>query len=272
MLDVVRSIGVNIRWEWFRLSRRRAFQVVMAMVAAMVLLILLGAALLRNASDEFFFTPAAFPFLIFLTLNLLGPFLAIFLTAIIFSGEFGWGTFRALLARGRPRWQLALSKLLLVSAVLSVVWVVSFGLAAVAGLIAGNPDATFVSPFREVPSWSGVALRFFSSLPAAIAYMGLTTLLCALGRSAVFGVIVAAAILIAESTAYPVAGLIAAEIYDFPLHEYLRWTLRGATSGLAGNDEISPWHFVPAVLAYITLFCALTLTVLSHRDLDSGNG
>ena len=272
MLDVARSIGDSIRWEWFRLSRRRAFQVVMAMVAAAVILILLGVALLQNPPDESL-APAAFPFLIFLALNIVGPFLAVFLVAIIFSGEFGWGTLRALLARGRPRWQLALSKLLLVGAVLAVVWVVSWGLAAVAGLVSGHPDSPHISPFHDAPDgWGGVALRFFSSLPGAIAYMSLTALLCAASRSAVFGVIVAAAILLAESTAYPVAILIAGEVYEFPLHEYLRWTLRGATSGLAGNDKISPWHFVPAVLAYIALFWALTLVLLTRRDLSSGNG
>lgn len=272
MLDAARSIGGIIKWEWFRLSRRRAFQVVMVMVAAAVVLILLGVALLQNSSDESF-APATFPFLIFLALNIVGPFLAVFLVAIIFSGEFGWGTLRALLARGRPRWQLALSKLLLVGAVLAAVWVVSWGLAAVVGLIAGHDDAPLILPFRDAPEgWGGVALRFFSSLPGAIAYMSLTALLCAASRSAVFGVIVAAAILIAESTAYPVAILIAAEAYEFPLHEYLRWTLRGATSGLAGNDELNPWRFAPAVLAYIAVFWALTLVLLTRRDLSGGNG
>lgn len=273
MLDAARSVAVSIRWEWFRLSHRRAFQVIMGMIAVAVILILVGAVLIPKASDEFDLTPGAFPLLIFLALNVVGPFLAVFLTAIVFSGEFGWGTLRALLARGRPRWQVALAKLLLVGGVLAVVWIVSWGVAAVVGLIAGNAEASLLLPFRDAPEgWRAIAVRFFSSLPAAIAYMGLTALLCVVSRSATFGVIVAAAILIAESTTYPVAILITSEIYDFPLHQYLRWTLRGATSGLAGNDDINPWHFAPAALAYITLFCTLTLAVLTRRDLGSGNG
>ena len=273
MTDAARSVALSIRWEWFRLSRRRAFQVIMGMVATAVILILLGAILIREASSDFGFTPGAFPFLIFLALNVVGPFLAIFLASIVFSGEFGWGTLRALLARGRPRWQTALAKLLLVGGVLTVVWIASWALSAVVGLIAGNANTSLILPFRDAPeSWSGIALRFFSSLPGAFAYMALAALLCAVSRSATFGVIVSAAVLIAESTAYPVAILIVEAIYEFPLHEYLRWTLRGATSGLAGNDDVAPWHFAPAVLAYIALFCALTLVVLTWRDVDSGNG
>lgn len=272
MLDAARAVALYIRWEWFRLSRRLAFLVIMGMVAAIVILILLVAVLSRNAGGSYGLPGEAFPFLIFLGLNVVGPFLAVFLTAIVFSGEFGWGTLRALLARGRPRWQVALAKLLLVSAVLAAVWTVSWGLAATVGLIAGSTEGRLELPFGAAEGWGAVAVRFFGSLPAAIAYMSLATLLCVASRSATFGVIVAAAILIAESTVYPVAILIAEQVYEFPLYKYLRWTLRGATSGFAGNDEISSWHFAPAALAYITLFCALALAVLTRRDVTGGNG
>ncbi len=272
MLDAAQAVALHIRWEWFRLSRRPAFRVIMGMVAVPVILILLVAVLVRNAGAGYGLPAEAFPFLIFLALNVVGPFLAVFLTAIIFSGEYGWGTLRALLARGCPRWQPALAKLLLVGIVLVVVWTVSWALAATVGLIAGSPDGQLELPFGAAEGWGAVAARFFGSLPAAIAYMSLAALLCAVSRSATFGVIVAAAILIAESTVYPVAILIAEQVYEFPLYKYLRWTLRGAMSGLAGNDEISSWHFAPAALAYITLFCALTLAIITRRDVSGGNG
>ena len=272
MFDTARSVAVSIRWEWFRLSRRRAFQVIIGMVAAAVVLILAGGVLLRGPADDTI-APAMFPFFIFLALNVVGPFLAVFLTAIIFSGEYGWGTLRALLARGQPRWRVALSKLLLVGGILAVVWVVSWGLAGVVGLLAGAPGVAALSPFDDTPlSWGAIAGRFFASLPGALAYMSLTALLCVASRSTTFGVVVAAAILIAESTAYPVAILIVNEVYDFQLADYLRWTLRGSVSGLAGNDEVSAWHFAPAVVAYIALFGTLTLAVLTRRDVSGGNG
>ena len=279
MRPAARAVIVPLRWEWFRLSRRLAFRVIMGMTAAAVILILAGAVLIGNAVSNAgadIPSPTSFPFLIFLALTLVGPFLAVFLTAIIFSGEYGWGTLRALLARGRPRWQVALAKLLLVSIVLAAVWIASWILSAITGLLAGDPySSARLLSFSDEPAagWGATALLFFGNLLAPIAYMSLTALLCIASRSATFGMAVAAAILIAESTAYPVAVLIAEAVYDFALSDYLRWTLRGATSGLAGRyADTNPWLFVPAVLAYTALFWALALTSLSKRDLTGGNG
>ena len=274
MTHAVAPFITALRWEWFRLSRRIAFRAIMALVAAAVILILLSAVWISAILDAP--APFTFPFFIFLALTVVGPFLGIFLTAIIFSGEYGWGTLRAMLARGSPRWRLAASKLLLASIALAVVWIASWLLASVVGLLAGEPGASYdILPFsNNAPSgWGDVALLYFGNLLAPIAYAGLTALLCVASRSTVFGLAVAAAILIAESTAYPVAVIVVAEIYQIDLYEYLRWTLRGATSGLAGRyDNISAWYFVPAVLAYTALFVGLSLTLLTRRDLPGGSG
>ena len=272
-MSAVFPILVALRWEWFRISRRSGFHVIMGMIAAVVLLILMGAALIRN--DDHGVGPSAFPFLIFLALTLVGPFLALFLTAFAFSGEYGWGTLRAMQARGMPGWRVILSKILLVSIVLAVVWTVSWCLSAVVGLLAGDPDApSTILPFADADvSWGDIVLLYLGNLLAAIAYMSLTLLLCMVGRSATFGLAVASAILIAESTVYPVAVLIIEAVYEFSLWDYLRWTLRGATSGLAGRyDDTNAAYFVPVVVAYIALFWSLSLAVLSRRDLDGGNG
>ena len=272
-MNNVTPVIIALRWEWFRISRRPGFHVIMGMIAAVVILILLGAAFLR--SDGYGVGPSAFPFIIFAALTLVGPFLALFLTAFAFSGEYGWGTLRAVQARGTPGWQAILSKMLLISILLALVWIVSWCLSVAVGLMAGDPNApSSMLPFTDVDlSWTGIAAIYFGNLLAPIAYMSLTVMLCMLARSATFGLAVASAILIAESTVYPVAVLIVEGIYDFNLYDYLRWTLRGSTSGLAGRyDEINAWYFVPVVLAYIALFGSLSLAVLSRRDLDSGSG
>ena len=64
---------------------------------------------------------------IHLALTVVGPFLGIFLTAVIFSGEYGWGTMRALLARGNPRQHVAVAKMLVIGVILALVWLVSWG-------------------------------------------------------------------------------------------------------------------------------------------------
>ena len=269
------ATGIALRWEWFRLQRRLAFRAIMGLIALAVVLILLGAVLLRNEIDDYAVSPAAFPFLIFLALTVVGPFLGIFLTAIVFSGEYGWGTLRAMVARGNPRWQAASAKLLLVSIVLAVVWIVSWILSTATGLLAGEYGASSaILPFTgEAVGWGETALLFFGNLLAPIAYLSLTALLCVAGRSTTFGLAVAAAILIGESTAYPVAAIIAGELYGIDIWEYLRWTLRGATSGLAGrfDETTNPWYFVPAVLAYTALFWGLALALLTRRDLGGGS-
>lgn len=269
-MSSISPVVVALRWEWFRISRRPGFHVIMGMIAAVILLILLGAALIQN--DDFSIGPSAFPGIIFTALTLVGPFLALFLTAFVFSGEYGWGTLRAMQARGMPGWQVILSKMLLVSIVLAVVWIASWCLSVLVGLLAGDPNAAFSASaiLDDDLSWAGIAGVYFGNLLAPIAYMSLTVLLCMLSRSATFGLAVASAILIAESTVYPVAVLIIQGVYDFDLWNYLRWTLRGSTSGLAGRfDDINAWYFVPVVLAYIALFSALSLSILSRRDLKS---
>ena len=268
----VSAIAVAMRWEWFRLSRRLAFRVIMGMVAAAVILILAGSVLIWTWPGSDDVSPSVFALIIHLTLTVVGPFLGIFLTAVIFSGEYGWGTMRALLARGNPRQHVAVAKMLVIGVILALVWLVSWGLAVIAGVFAGEPGAPNPSFFDDPPAgWWAISVMYFSTLPAAIAYMSLTALLCVVGRSTTFGLAVAAAILIAESTAYPVAAIIAETVYDFPLGDYLRWTLRGTAWGLYGfYDDVSPWFFAPAVLAYIALFWALTLTLLSRRDLSGG--
>ena len=268
----VSAIAVAMRWEWFRLSRRLAFRVIIGMVAAAVYLLLAGSVLIWTWPGSDDVSPSVFALIIHLTLTVVGPFLGIFLTAVIFSGEYGWGTMRALLARGNPRQHVAVAKMLVIGVILALVWLVSWGLAVIAGIFAGEPGAPNPLFFNDAPAgWWAISVMYFSTLPAAIAYMSLTALLCVVGRSTTFGLAVAAAILIAESTAYPVAAIIAEGVYDFPLGDYLRWTLRGTASGLYGfYDDVSPWYFAPVVLAYIALFWALTLTLLSRRDLSGG--
>lgn len=266
----INPVIIALRWEWFRISRRPGFHVIMGMIAAVVVLILLGAVLIQN--DDFGIGPSQFPLLIFSALTLVGPFLALFLTAFAFSGEYGWGTLRAMQARGMPGWQVILSKMLLVSIVLLIVWIVSWCLSVLVGLLAGDPDAPLSTTafLDDEMSWAGIAGVYFGNLLAPIAYMSLTVLLCMLSRSTTFGLAVASAILIAESTVYPVAVFITESVYDFNLWDYLRWTLRGSTSGLAGRfDDTNAWYFLPVVLAYIALFSALSLSVLSRRDLKS---
>ena len=271
----IATTGTALRWEWFRLQRRVAIWVILGLVAVGVAGVLAVSAIVQHAAPIGVSIPHhGFPLLVFEALSRLGPFLGIILAAIIFGGDFGWGTLRPLLARGQPRWQSALVKLILPTGILAAVWVIAWTLAALVGLVAGDSSASVFDLFPDAPSgWWETAGAFFSAWPVAVTYLGLTALLCTLGRSTAFGLGVGVAILIFESVAYPAAGLISQLALDVDLNDYTRWTLRGVTNGLMGRDgDFGPWVFLPATLAYLSAFWALTLLVITRRDVASGNG
>ncbi len=274
-IDDAAVVGNALRWEWFRLQRRVALWVILALVAIAVVGVLVVTVILQNVALIGLSIPSrGVPLLVFEALSRLGPFLGIILAAIIFGGDYGWGTLRPLLARGQPRWQAALVKLILPTGILAVVWVVAWTLSALVGLVAGDSSASVFDLFSDAPAgWWATAGRFFSGWPVAVAYLGLTALLCTVGRSTAFGLGVAVAILIFETVVYPAAGLISQLALDTDLNDYTRWTLQGVTSGLMGGDDnFGPWLFLPATLAYLAAFWGLTLTVLTRRDVNSGSG
>ena len=269
------AIGNGLRWEWFRLCRRAALWVILGLVAVAVGGVLAITVVVQNAVPDGLSIPSyGFPLLVFEVLSRLGPFLGIILAAIVFGGDYGWGTLRPLLARGQARWQAALVKLILPSVILAAVWIAAWILAALVGLVAGDSGVNVFEFLPDAPAgWWPVAGRFLSAWPVAVAYLGLTGLLCAVGRSTAFGLGVGIAILIFESVVYPVAGLIADLALDISLGDYTRWTLRGVADGLMGRDDnIGPWPFLPATLAYLAAFWGLTLLIVTRRDVGSGSG
>ena len=267
-----------LRWEWFRLRRRAGFWVILGLVGLVVIGVLAIMVVLQRAAPlGLGLPPYGFPLFVFEALSRVGPFLAVILAAMTFGGEYGWGTLRPLVARGQPRWQAALAKLLLVSIILGVIWVVAWALAAAVGLAAGESAALLETALAIIPGapdgWWATMGRFFSAWPVAIAYLGLGAALCTAGRSTAFGVGVGIAVIIAEAIAYPLADTIAQLASDVSVSEYTRWTLHGVTGGFMGrDDDWGVWPFAPAIAAYVAGLWALTLVILTRRDLDSGSG
>ena len=265
----------TIRWEWFRLRRRTGFWMILGLLALAVAGTLAAfAAALRLIESDTSIPPHEYLLLVFELLSRLGPFVAIILAGVVFGSDYGWGTFRPLFARGRRRWQVVTAKLVLATLALAMVWVASWALAAVVGLVAAEPE---MNRLEIIPGgsggWADSTGRFMSALPVATAYLTLAALLCAVGRSTAFGLGVGIAILIVESIAYPAAGAISQLALDVNLGDYTRWTLWGVTRGLMGrDDDLGAWVFLPAVLAYVTAFAALAMVITERRDVSSGNG
>ncbi len=266
-----------IRWEWFRLCRRTGLWVILGLLAIAVVGTLAGSAgTMRLIPLDVSIPPHGYLMLVFELLSRLGPFVGLVLAGMVFGSDYGWGTFRPLFARGQRWWHVVMAKLALVALVLLTVWVVSGLLAAAVGLVMGDANPP-TAGLELVPGasggWAESAGRFASALPVAIAYLLLGALLCTVGRSTAFGLGVGIAVLIVESIAYPAAGAISQLALDVNLGDYTRWTLWGVTRGLMGlDDDLGPWVFLPAVLAYAAIFAALTALVTERRDVSSGNG
>lgn len=264
-----------LRWEWFRLCRRVGFWAIVGILGLFVageLATAIGMQFIPEVGET---TPAyGFPHAAFGALSRLAPFLGIILAGFIFGGEFGWGTWRASLGRGMPISRLILVKMLLGAAVLFAVWIITWCLAAMVGLVAGENDLGGIT--RQPPGfpdgWGDGGLKFASVWPVAVTYFALGGLLCVIGRSTAFGVGVGIALVLAEIIGYPLLNLLLELIWEISLEDYLRWTLRGASNGLLGNDEPKAIFFLPVVLAYAVLFCWLTFAIFNKRDVDSGNG
>ncbi|MYC33810.1 MAG: ABC transporter permease [Chloroflexi bacterium] len=270
------AISANtFRWEWFRLRRRAGFWAIIGILGLFVAGTLAATIGMRFIPALGETMPAyGFPHVVFGVLSRLAPFLGIILAGLIFGGEFGWGTWRTSLARGMPASRLILVKILLGAVVLLAIWIIAWCLAVLAGLVIGENEPGGI--IRESPGfpdgWIDAGLQFTSAWPVAVTYLALGALLCIIGRSTAFGIGVGIALIAAEMIGYPLLKLVAELIWEISLQDYLRWTLRGVTGGLLGNDEPKGIIFLPAALGYTALFCCLALAIFNRRDWDSGNG
>lgn len=268
MMDIGGSLLNTLLWEWFRLRRRVGFWVIIALVVLVAVAVLGITLLLQKLPPIAIGIPSyAYPLFVFEVLSRIAPFLSIVLAAMLFGGDFGWGTWRSLLARGQARWHSLMTKLLLGCAILLILWLAVYGAAAAVGLIAGDSGTIDTAILDLSADWASTTGRFFSALPVAIAYLGLGGALCFAGRSTALAVGVGIAIVIIEPIVYPLANTITELALDFSLNPYTRWTLHGVSSGFVGRDENwGVWPFAPALLAYIAALWAVALALLARVD------
>ena len=271
--SVEQDIITAARWEWFRLSRRVAFWAIIGLMAVQVAVSLGWLLVMTPGNDGPALRPYTYPDTAAGVLSAVGPFLAVVLASISYGGDFGWGTWRPLVARGIHRWQAGLAKLLLLAAALLVFWTASGAVSALVGVAAGSEESAAVDIYGS-DGWGETAVKFGAAWLVALAYLGLGAVLTTAGRSTAFGLGVGVGVILFELAVYPLAGL-AGKAFDIPVGDYTLWTLWGVTGGLVNSsDESSPsrWVFLGATLGYGGLFWGLTLLGLSRRDLGSGNG
>ena len=264
------------RWEWFRFRRRPALWVVVGLVLAGAVAQLGVQAWLIDGEGGA--SSYRFPGWVMVTAGEAGPLLAVALAAAALGGDFGSGVWRALVARGIPRWQAALSKLLVVSLALNLLLAGVWILAAVVGLAVGVGAEPAGGAMPTLPDdgaggWGAAVGSLGAVGLTLVAYAGLGAALTVAGRATAFGLGIGIAIILFESLIYPLAGFIADAAWGIALDDYTRWTLWGATRGLIrGDDDLSAWAFLGPTVAYAALCWGLALVILERRDVDSGRG
>ena len=274
----VAGVLTALRWEWFRLSRRAPFWIIIGLAAAVIAFGLAGLVAFRYFAPDFGVfptSPPGFPASTVGALSGLGVFLAVVLSSMVFGSDFASGAWRALTARGTARWHVGIAKLLLLAAVLLIFWIVSWLVAAAVGLVAGQPSedpAGINQGIIGTVGWGETLVQLGASWLVALAYLGLGSVLTTIGRSTSFGLGVGVGIVLFELWVYPLAGLLG-EVLEFPVDDFTRWTLRGVTSRFfSGEDSLGRWPFLAPVLGYAVLCWGLTLYGLHRRDLASGSG
>ena len=263
-------IANALRWEWYRFRRRTSFWVIIGIVAAGVVAQLAVQTLLARLEA---FPAAAYdyPGWVMAVAGETMSLIAVALSAMAFGADMGGGTMRALVARGMPRWQAGLGKLLMISAALTALLAGIWTFAALFGLLVAPWANPAGADFVIAAGWGDSATALARVAAVILAYLGLGSALAAAGRSTAFGIGVGIAIIIAESAAYPIAGGIAGAVWGFDLSDYTRWTLGGATAALTRETPgASPWALAATTLAYAALCWTLTLALLTRRDLGSG--
>ena len=225
-------------WQWFLLNRRIGFWAVIAIVALAVVGTLAATVALGLIGLNGLEMPAyGFPNAVSGTLSALAPFLGIALAGFIFGSEFGWGTWRALLARNVPPHRLLLARMMLGVVILLVLWVAAWCLAAVVGLAAGSDGSVDggASWSGGADGWGPVAGEYVRALPVAVAYLSLGGLLCVVGRSTAFGVGVGMGIVAVEIVGHPIISLAVDLAWNVQVDAALRWTLGGRDARPVGE-------------------------------------
>ena len=278
------TLAVMMRGEWFRLIRRSGFRAFAALTGILVLGILASVVIFQHwlspvAELGAELGAAGYPRVVAGPLDLAGSIIGIVLAWFLFGTEFNWGTWRALTARGLPRRCAVTSKLAVGALCLVALFGLTWLAAAVVGLLAGaESTASAASGSMAVAasgvedSWVKATGRLASACLSSIAYLALGALLCVASRSGNLVIGAGIGIVFVEWAGYPIVSLAAEVLWNFDLGAYLRWTLWGVTRGLAGNDDLRPFLFLPAVLAYLGLFVSLTQLAFHRQDLRSGNG
>ena len=245
-------------WEWFRLRRRTGF-LVLAALALLIPTALMVFAVVQNVWAVVLDVELGYSYLTAAGLSTVTPWLAIILASQLFAVDLQAGNSRTLVGRGAHRGIIPLAKATVAGLIL-----LTFHLLAYAAAV--FPALLFQPHFE---GWANALADAGTSLLNGLLYLSLGIALSHWRASAAFTIGVGIAVIVVESFAYPIAGVIGEQI-DWPISEIAAWTIWGVTRGLQGEaHEIArPW-FAPIVAAYAAALVALSVALFMRTDLKT---
>jgi ABC-type transport system involved in multi-copper enzyme maturation permease subunit len=274
-----------IRWEWFKMRRRWAPWILLAVIVAFPQVVYWSVFTfgeITGETSEVRLLPNSIEFALTVGFTMVLVSMVIW-TASALGSEYGWGTFRTSLAKGTGRWQL-LSAVFVLMFATGVAWLVvlclTMGISSlIVGLIAeGGGVAT-------AGEWSGVLVQLAKSAVALAPYIALAMLFTVLTSSG--GVTIGITLVykfLVEDVLVPILTLAVdwfGPVSDFVLGRAVSGWLAspnpddgvGAAMFL-GADGLLPGtlHSLAVMLAYTVGLGAVTLWLFQRKDIGGAKG
>lgn len=253
------SIFTLAQWEWFRFRRRAGALVLLALVAFIVLVALAVATAFNEGWVSFFGEVSYFPVAAG-TVGSVAPFLAIVLAAFIYAMDLQGGACRTLAARGSSRLAILGSKALACVVLLLALHIFALGAATLFALVS-TPN------FLD---WRDGLQSMGASLLNSCLYLALGMALAHWRQSVAFTVGIGIGLIFFEGVFYPLAEELG-RILDWPIQEFIAWTIQGVTLGLQGESHLfrAAWY-IPIVAAYSCGLASLAALAFNKFDLKAG--
>ena len=274
-----------MRWDWFKLRKRRMPWVILALFSGYAQLgVWVNYVSYRSQRTPEAYASFTLPHSLVDSANVacsfLGIPLIIILTASVIGTEYQWGTIRPVLAKGPGRWQYLTSKVLLLWLVVAVAVLIVMALTAVSSLIAGALAGDAVEGAAASARWVDVLIAFGKAVFGVLPYIALATFLTVLATSWAIGMGMSLGYYLVEY--FVMMSCLALPkwietVVSFVLGINVQALLIAGYAGAAGDADISDIlgrypgapHALLVLMLYILLFGGVALLIFRRRDVTT---
>ena len=276
-----------IRWEWFKLRRRWMPWILLAGILAFTQILYWSWYTLsrfEGSTADGLLLPNSLGFGLSLG-NTAVTVAIVVLTAAALGSEYGWGTFRTVLAKGTGRWQFLAAIFLLMFAT-AIAWLVAVCIGMVLnGLVAGLVEGD--GRLATAGAWPAMFAQLGKSALAVVPYIALAMLFAVLTTSASAAMAITLGYkFVVEDTMVPV--LVAVTDRFDPLADFVLGRAVSAWLASDGGDNAQPGFLAVGgggtdatagsvqglivLLCYAVALTAAAIWLFQRRDIGGAKG